>query len=106
MMDEKDFEEILNSRKFEEPSPDLAQRIIDASLLQAKKPRFNVFNWFALFLNEFNLPKPVYAAMPFSLVIVLIIGLLIGFSNPVEKRISKQEQIHLQDFLYVKGELP
>ena len=105
-MDEKDFEEILNSRKFEEPSPDLAQRIIDASLLQEKKPRFKIVAWFANFFNEFNLPKPIYALMPFSLVIVLIIGLFLGFSNPVEKRISKQEQIHLQDFLYVKGELP
>ncbi len=105
-MDEKDFEEILNSRKFEDPSSDLAQRIIDASLLPREKPRFDILDWFEDFLNEVNLPKPIYAVMPFSLVIVLLIGLFIGFSNPVEKRISKQEQIHLQDFLYVKGELP
>lgn len=105
-MDEKKFEKILNSRKFEEPSPDLAQRIITASQSQKKKESFNIAVWFADFISEFNLSRPMYATVQIMLAIVLTVGLTIGFYNPVEKRIAEQEQIHLQSFLYVKGELP
>lgn len=106
IMDEKEFEKILDSRKFEEPSPDLARKIIVASLAQKKKPGFGIAAWFADIINEINLPRPVVAAVPVMLAIVLIAGLTIGFSNSVEKRIAALEQINLQDFLYVKGELP
>lgn len=106
IMDEKKFEKILDSRKFEEPSPDLVRKIIVASLSQKKKPGFSIVAWFADIINEINLSKPVFAAVPLMLAIVLIAGLTIGFSNPVEKRIAVLEQINLQDFLYVKGELP
>lgn len=106
IMDEKEFKKILDSRKFEEPSSDLARKIIVTSLSQKKKPGFGIAAWFADIINEINLPKPVFAAMLVMLAIVLITGLTIGFCNPVEKRIAALEQINLQDFLYVKGELP
>lgn len=104
LADEEHFEQVLKTRKYEEPSSDLAGRIISAS--QAKKRvRRGLGRFFSELLWEFSLPKPAMTAVYVSLIFALIIGFAIGFLDVTGSVSTEQYQTNLQEFLYYEGEV-
>jgi hypothetical protein len=97
------FEKVLKTRRYEEPSVNLAQRIISASLQQKAPLSFGSF--ISELLNEFRFPKPALSVLSIVMILVLIIGFTIGFSNPSESVLTAQEETSLQVFLYDEGDV-
>jgi hypothetical protein len=95
------FEEVLRARRYEEPTPDLARRIISAALRRRKKPSPGLAAFLAACFADFRLPKPVLTA-----VAVLIVGFVVGFLLSPEQGLVGQEQSDLQEFLYAAREVP
>ena len=102
---EERFEGVLNTRKFEEPSKDLAGRIVAAALPKKKKAQRNFGMFFSDILSEFSLSRRAFAAVSVSLVFILIIGFTIGYSNPSRYASAEQYETHLEDFLNYEGDL-
>lgn len=103
--EEEHFERVLKTRKYEEPSSNLEQRIISSSLLRKQKTPFSIGAFIPALLDEFRLPRPALAAISVVMVVVLIIGFAIGFSNPAGSVMTEQEQTNLQEFLYYEGDI-
>ena len=101
LVEEKQFEQLLLSRDFEEHSNALQQRIIESSLyINTGK---NKISWTAI-VNKTVLSiifKPA-----FSMLATLVVGLVLGYSVPLS-----QEEINdigvddYSEFLYAKEEL-
>jgi hypothetical protein len=102
--DHDQFERILKTRKYEEPSSNLAQRIISASLRENAKAQLSTISFFSELLAVFSLPKPAITAVS-VLIIVLLIGFAAGFMNPLETVFTDQEQTYIQEFLYYEGDI-
>ena len=102
---EERFEGVLNTRKFEEPSKDLAGRIVAAALPKKKKAQRKFGMFFSDMLSEFSLSRRAFAAVSVSLVFILIIGFTIGYSNPSGYTSAEQYEIHLEDFLNYEGDV-
>jgi hypothetical protein len=105
LAEEERFEGVLTTRRYEEPSRDLAQRIVSASQPKRKKRWPSLVGFFSELVWEFSLPKPALTAVSVSLVFVLILGFVIGFSNPIGSLSTEQGQTDLQEFLYYEGEV-
>lgn len=105
MADHAQFEAILQARAVEDPGPDLTQRIIAASLRRKKKAGFSIGAFFSELLAEFTLPKPARSAVSMATILLLLIGIAVGFSDPVETLVAEQDQTSLQEFLYYEGEV-
>jgi len=103
--DEKRFEGVLKTRKYEEPSRDLAGRIVAASLPKKKKTQRNFGVFFSEILSEFSLSRRTFAAISVSLIFTLIIGFTIGYSNPSGYVSTEQYETHLEDFLNYEGDI-
>ena len=103
--DEKRFEEVLNTRKYEEPSRDLAGRIVAAALPKKKKEQRNFGVFISDVLSEFSLSRRAFAAVSVSLIFTLIIGFTIGYSNPSGYTSAEQYETHLEDFLNYEGDV-
>jgi hypothetical protein len=103
--DEERFEGILKTRKYEEPSIDLAGRIVAAALPRKKKAQRNLGVFFSEVLREFSLSRRALAAVFVSLIFMLIIGFTIGFSNPSGYASSEQYETNLEDFLNYEGDV-
>ena len=101
--DEKRFEGVLKTRKYEEPSRDLARRIVAAALPKKKKAQRNLGVFFSEVLSEFSLSRRALTAVSVSLIFTLIIGFTIGFSNPSGYVSSEQYETKLDDFLNYEG---
>ena len=101
--DEKRFEEVLKTRKYEEPSRDLARRIVAAAMPKKKKAQRNLGVFFSEVLSEFSLSRRALTAVSVSLIFTLIIGFTIGFSNPSGYVSSEQYETKLDDFLNYEG---
>lgn len=71
---DKRFNAWLESRSFEEPSPDLAARIVAAARAIERKPPFLIMEWLRRTFIEFHLPRPAYA-----MAAVLLLGFAAGF---------------------------
>ena len=102
---EERFEGVLNTRKFEEPSKDLAGRIVAAALPKKKKAQRKFGMFFSDMLSEFSLSRRAFAAVSVSLVFILIIGFTIGYSNPSGYTSAEQYETHLEDFLNYEGDV-
>jgi len=102
---EKHFEAVLKTRKYEEPSRDLAGRIIAAALPRKKKAQRKVGVFFSEVLREFSLSRRAFAAVSVSLIFTLIIGFTIGFSNPSGYASAEQYETKLEDFLKSEGDV-
>jgi hypothetical protein len=102
---EERFEGVLNTRKFEEPSKDLAGRIVAAALPKKKKSQRKFSIFFSDMLSEFSLSRRAFAAVSLSLVFILIIGFTIGYSNPSGYTSAEQYETHLEDFLNYEGDV-
>jgi len=103
--DEERFEGVLKTRKYEEPSRDLAGRIVAAALPEKKKAQRNLGVFFAEVLGEFSLSRHALAAVSVSLIFTLIIGFTIGFSNPSGYASAEQYETNLEDFLNYEGDV-
>ena len=103
--DEKRFEGVLNTRKYEEPSRDLAARIVSAALPRKQKVQRNFGVFFSEVLSEFSLSRRAFAAVSVSLIFTLIIVFTIGYSNPSGYASAEQYETHLEDFLNYEGDV-
>jgi hypothetical protein len=103
--DEERFEAVLKTRRYEEPDRDLAERIISASVYKKKKAQHIFRGFFSDLLWEFSLPGPARTAVFVSLIVALIIGFAVGFSDPTGTMPAEQYQANLEDFLYYEGEV-
>jgi len=92
MLEEQYFDEmLLHSRRFEDASPDLADRIIHAARSAVTTSR----NSLATYLQELLaslLPQPAFA-----LATVLSLGIVIGFSVPAPASANESAQTYLED---------
>jgi hypothetical protein len=101
----KDTDEIvgplLQRRPYEEPSPDLALRIIMAATQVPQRHSEWTGLWIVRFF-ETLLPRPLPA---YVLASTLIVGFLLGFTGPVANVLTEDEQetAYVQDFLYESG---
>jgi len=102
---EEQFEEVLKTRKYEEPSRDLAERIVAAALPKKKKAQRNFGVFFSDVLSEFSLSRRAFAAVSVSLIFTLIIGFTIGYSSPSGYASAEQYETHLEDFLNYEGDV-
>ncbi len=105
LVEQEHFERLLKTRKYEETSTDLPERIIEASLRHKRKAPFSIGAFLSELLGEFSLPKPVFAAVSVLMICVFMIGFTIGFSNPMKPALAEQEQTALHEFLYNGGEV-
>jgi hypothetical protein len=102
---EERFEGVLNTRKFEEPSKDLAGRIVAAALPRKKKAQRNFGVFFSDMLSEFSLSRRALTAVSVSLIFILIVGFTIGYSTPSRYASAEQYETHLEDFLNYEGDV-
>ena len=104
--EQKRFEQVLRTRKYEEPGSNLVQRIISLSLPPGKKIPFSL-GWFfsRLFSDELYLPKPARIVFSILAIMALLTGFFIGFSNPSGQVQTGQRQANLQEFLYYEGDV-
>ena len=105
LAEEERLERVLKTRKYEEPSSDLAERIVSASLSMRKRGRHGLSGFLSELVWEFGLPKRALTAVSVSLVLVLILGFAIGFANPTGSVSTEGSQADLQEFLYYEGEV-
>ncbi len=105
LVEHEHFEKVIKTRRYEEPSGNLAQRIISASLQQKQKAPLSFGSFISELLNEFRFPKPALSVLSIVVILVLIIGFTIGFSNPSESVLTAQEETSLQVFLYDEGDV-
>jgi hypothetical protein len=105
LAEEERFEQALKTRRYEEPSSDLAERIISASRPKAKEARRNFGRFFSDLLREFGLPRPALVALSVSLFLFFIIGFAVSFSNSTRSVSTEQDQTDLQELLYYEGEV-
>lgn len=105
LAEEEHFERILKSRKHEDPSDDLAERIVSASRRGRKKSLSGIGGFLSELLWEFSLPRPALTAVSVALIFALIIGFAIGFSDSTGTTSVEQYQANLEDFLYYEGEV-
>ncbi len=91
---EKLFEEALNMRGFEEPSPDLARRIIDAAGPEKARVRSLFFDLLSSIFSVIPLPKPALA-----LALLLVLGIAAGYlyANYADKDTNSMQ---LAELLY------
>lgn len=103
--DEERFEGVFKTRKYEEPSRNLAGRIVAAALPRKKKAQRNPGLFFSEVLREFRLSRRTLTAVSVSLIFTLIIGFTIGFSNPSGYVSAEQYETNLEDFLNYEGDV-
>ena len=103
--DEERFERVLKTRKYEEPSRDLAGRIVAAAMPRKKKAQRNLGVFFSEILREFSLSRRALTVVSVSLIFTLIIGFTIGFSNPSGFVSAEQYETNLEDFLNYEGDV-
>lgn len=105
LAEEERFERVLKTRRYEGPSRDLAERIVSAAQPKKIKVWRRLSGFFSELVWEFSLPRAALTAVSVSLILVLILGFAIGFSNPIGSVSTEQSQTDLQEFLYYEGEV-
>ena len=93
--DEK-LDTLLKSRRMEAPRSDLADRIILRARVIQQKRSLSIWEAVQQMFGEFHLAKPAYVLCG-----TLILGLLIGFSDPSGLSTSSDsDNGQVQSFLY------
>lgn len=106
LAEHKQFERVLKTRKYEEPSGNLVQRIVSLSLYQDKKSRFSLGLFLSrLFADEFHLPKPALIVVSILTITALVTGFFIGFSTSTRSMLTDQRQANLQEFLHYEEDV-
>lgn len=73
-----DLENVMQERYIPAPSSNLAERIIEASLMHQKQGRSGVDLWWRTFWDAFMLPKPAYV-----MAAIFVLGLFMGLYTDV-----------------------
>jgi hypothetical protein len=95
MTDDK-LDALLNSRRMEAATPDLAERIILNARTIPQKRSISIWEAIQQTFADFHLAKPAYV-----LAGTLVLGLLIGFSDPSGLSTSNDNNNgQVQSFLY------
>ena len=105
LAEEVRFEQVLKTRTYKEPNNDLAERIVLAAQPKKKRVWSRLVGLFSELVWEFNLPKPALSVLSVSLVLVLLLGFAIGFSDTNGSVSIEGTQTDLQEFLYYEGEV-
>ena len=74
---EQKLEVMLQSRRLEPASPDLAERIVHKARHLTQNQTVSLTQWMKGLFAEFHLPRPTYV-----LVCALIFGFIVGFTVP------------------------
>ena len=97
---EKNFEDFLLFSETAPADPHLAVRIISASAGVERKPPVSVSTFLVQLFGDFRLPQPAFIA-----IVLIIIGIAIGFSSPFEWAAPDLAQSNLYEFLYYDGDV-
>ena len=93
--DEK-LEAMLQSRRIESVSPDLAQRIILKAEAIPQVETSTLGQWIKRLFAEFHLPKPAYV-----LAATLLLGFVVGLNNPLNDTGDADTlSVNAEGFLY------
>jgi hypothetical protein len=95
--DEKDFEQLLSSRKYEQPDIDLERRIINSAKSEEQIKSESIWSYIEQLFSTFHIPVPAMA-----LSILLILGITIGYLYD-DTNSGQQDEVALNDFLYYQG---
>ena len=101
LAEHEQFESILKTRKYEEPSGNLVERIVSLSLHREERAPSSVFIFLSrFFADEFRLAKPALILISVLMIVTLGIGFFIGFSSSTRSTSTDQRQANLQEFLH------
>ena len=93
---EQKLEAMLQARRFEPASPDLAKRIVRQAQQIPQNQTVSLTQWVRGLFAEFRLPRPAYV-----LVSTLIVGFVVGFTVPQYTTTAEDtDLIPVQSFLY------
>jgi hypothetical protein len=93
---EQKLEAMLQSRRFEPASPDLADRIVHEAQYMPQNQMVSLTQSVRGLFSEFRLPRPAYV-----LVSTLIFGFVVGFTIPQYTTTADDtDSIPVQSFLY------
>ena len=105
LKEQEHFERFLNTRRYEKPTHDFAERIITTSL-HKKQKSFTLVSFVSALIDEFRFPKPALTALSALMILLLFIGFAIGFLNPLGSVSSANDETSLQAFLYYEEDIP
>lgn len=93
---DKKLETMLQSRRIESASPDLAQRIILKAEAIPQVQTSTLIEWIQRLFAEFHLPKPGYV-----LAATLVLGFVVGLNSPLNNRSDTDTlSANAEGFLY------
>ena len=102
--EQEHLESFLNTRRYENPSNDFAERIISASL-HKKQSSFTLSAFVSALMGEFRFPKPALTTIS-VLILLLAVGFITGFFIPSEYVSTPNDETSLQAFLYYEEDIP
>lgn len=106
LAEHEQFERVLRTRKYEEPSGNFAERILSLSLHREERSPSGVGLFLSrLFADEFRLPKPALILISILMIITLGVGFVIGFSSSTRSMLTDQRQANLQEFLHYEEDV-
>lgn len=97
---EKEFEQSLMAREFQNSSPDLSERIISNTLPADEPQSKSLIESVKDFFSILPLPSPAIA-----LPVILVIGIVAGYLIPTENAVSEPEGVQVADVIYNYGGL-
>lgn len=103
--DHQRLERFLQDRSCEAPRPDLAERIIAASLRERKEAARSLQEKILELVGWSGLRQPVLVALVLLVISSFVVGFIAGFAGPADQIASEQTQVALQEYLYYEGEL-
>lgn len=90
------LEAMLQSRRFEAASPDLAERIVLKAQRISQNQTTTLTEWMRQLFAEFHLPRPAYV-----LAGALMLGIAVGFNAPLDTTTPDDaDRVYVQSFLY------
>lgn len=96
IQEEREFEELLNSRQSDSMSENFANRIIEASLsITNRSESINLTSFIKELFDDFRFIKPGYAIL-----LILSLGILLGFACSKNQTNADSNTIYISDFLY------
>lgn len=97
---EQKLEALLRSRRIDPASPDLAERIVLQARQIPQNQTIPLTQWMMRLFNEFHLPRPMYV-----FACTLILGIVVGFTSPLNTPTDEVDAVHVQSFLYADEDM-
>lgn len=93
---DRKLDAMLQSRRFEPASPDLAARIALQARSVPQNQTITPTQWMKRLFSEFHLPRPVYV-----FACILIFGFVVGFNSQLDTPTTDDaDTVDVQSFLY------